>query len=112
MKDSKLCTFCNIEPESLIHLFVECEHVDNVWNMLESWISETCGCLLIFNKCEILFGKIGKKLEALNIITLIVKYYIYTRRCNQTELYFEGIKWKLKITLSQKSTLRSLKGIV
>ena len=30
IKDSKLCTFCNIEPESLIHLFVECEHVENV----------------------------------------------------------------------------------
>ena len=61
LKDSKVCTFCNIEPESLIHLFVECEHVENVWNMLKSWISETCGFPLNFNKYEILFGKIGKK---------------------------------------------------
>ena len=45
-----------------------------VWNMLQSWISETCGFPLNFNKCEILFGKIGKKYEALNIITIIVKY--------------------------------------
>ena len=44
IKDSKLCTFCNIEPESLIHLFVECEHVENVWHVRELdfrylWIS-------------------------------------------------------------------------
>ena len=65
IKDSKLCTFCNIEPEGLIHLFVECEHVENVWNMLESLISETCGFPLNFNKCEILFGKIGKNMKHL-----------------------------------------------
>ena len=96
LKDSKLCTFCNIKHESLIHLFVECEHVENVWNMLESWISETCGFPLNFNKCEILFGKIDKKYEAVNIISSIVKYYIYKRRCNQTALYFEGIKKEIK----------------
>ena len=96
LKDSKLCTFCNIEPGSLIHLFVECEHVENVWNMLKSWISETCGFLLNFNKYEILFGKIGKKYEALNIFSSIVKYYIYKGRCNQTAFYFEGIKKEIK----------------
>ena len=53
MKDSKLCTFCNIEPESLVHLFVECEHVENVWHMLENWILVTCGFLLNYNKSEI-----------------------------------------------------------
>ena len=46
IKDSKLCTFCNIEPESLIHLCVECEHVENVWHMLENLILDTCGFLL------------------------------------------------------------------
>ena len=66
IKDSKLCTFCNIEPESSIHLFVECEHVENVWHMLENWILDTCGFLLNYNKTEILFGKIGKKYQACN----------------------------------------------
>ena len=31
IKDSKLCTFCYIVPESLIHLFVDCLQVENVW---------------------------------------------------------------------------------
>ena len=30
IKDSRLCTFCNIESEIVIHLFLECEHVENV----------------------------------------------------------------------------------
>ena len=96
IKDSKLCTFCNIELESLIHLFVECEHVENVWHMLENWILDTCGFLLNYYKREILFGKIGKKYQACNISILIVKYYIYKRRCNKTALYFEGIKREIK----------------
>ena len=110
LKDSKLCTFCNIEPESLIHLFVECEHVENVWNMLESWISETCGFPLNFNKYEILFGKIGKKYEALNIISSIVKYHIYKRRCNQTALYFEGIKKEIKNYFITEKYIAKLEG--
>ena len=85
-------TFRNVKIDNLIHLFVECEHVENVWNMLETKISEACGFLLNYNKCEILFGKIGKRYEARNIIILIVKYYIYKRWCDQMALYFEGIK--------------------
>ena len=112
LKDSELCTFCNIEPESLIHLFVECEHVENVWNLLESWISETCGFPLPvnFNKCEILFGKIGKKYIALNIISSIVKYYIYKRRCNQTALYFERIKKEIKNYFITEKYIAKLEG--
>ena len=87
IKDSKLCTFCNIEPESLINLFVECEHVENIWHMLENWILVTCGFLSNYNKSEILFGKIGKKYLACIITILIVKYYIYKRKCNKTTLF-------------------------
>ena len=78
--------------------------------MLDSWISETCGFPLNFNKCEILFGKIGKKYLALNIITLIVKYYIYKRRCNQTALYFEGIKKEVKNYFITEKDIAKLEG--
>ena len=105
LNDSKLCTFCNIEPESLFHLFVECEHVENVWNMLESYFSEPCGFPLNFNKCEILFGKIGKKYEALN--TTSIKEDVI-----RLHFILKGSKRKLKITLSLRNTLQSLKGKV
>ena len=78
--------------------------------MLESWISETCGFPLNFNKCEILFGKIGKKYEALNIISSIFKYYIYKRRCNHTALYFEGIKKEIKNYLITEKYIAKLEG--
>ena len=67
--------------------------------MLDSWISETCGFPLNFNKCEILFGKIG-----------IVKYYIFKRRCNQTALYFEGIKKEVKNYFITEKDIAKLEG--
>ena len=64
--------------------------------MLDNWILDTCGFLLNYNKTGILFWKTVKKYQACNIIILIVKYYIYKRRCNKTALYFKGIKKEIK----------------
>lgn len=40
IKDSTSCTFCSQHPESLIHLFWECELVQNLWVQLIKFLKE------------------------------------------------------------------------
>ena len=75
-----------------MHLFVDCECVEIIWNMLENWLYDKCGFLLNYNKREILFGKIGNQFMAKNTKVLIAKYYIYKNRCKNRALYFENLK--------------------
>ena len=35
---TNLCRICNSEPETLLHLFVNCKQVKNLWTSLEKWI--------------------------------------------------------------------------
>ena len=66
--------------------------VENIWNNLEIWIYEKCGILLNYNKSELLFGKIGSQFCVPNLIVLLVKKYIYKKRCQEEILNFESVK--------------------
>ena len=90
---SDMCTFCHNQSESILHLFVECVHVEDIWSRLEQWIFIKCGIFLNLNKLDILFGKISSKNDALNLIILLVKQYIYKKRYRQEILNFEGLKY-------------------
>ena len=37
------CTFCKNDTETLLHLFVDCKHVQEIWHKLEHWGCDTCG---------------------------------------------------------------------
>ena len=97
IKDSNLCTLCNTETEQIMNLFVDCECVEIIWNMLENWLYDKCGFLLNYNKREILFGKIGNQFMAKNTKVLIAKYYIYKNRFKNRALYFENLKKEICI---------------
>ena len=51
-----------------MHLFVDCECVEIIWNMLENWLYDKYSFLLNYNKREILFDKIGNQFMAKNTI--------------------------------------------
>ena len=52
-----MCTFCHNHSETIFHLFIECQYVENLWKRLEQWIYEKCNILFDFSHIEILFGK-------------------------------------------------------
>ena len=37
--DDNLCEYCQQYPESIYHLFVQCEKVKQFWNQLKGWLS-------------------------------------------------------------------------
>ena len=104
------CTFCKTDTETLLHLFVDCKHVQEIWHKIEHWIYDTCGFFLNFNKCELLFGRNHCKSFALNMIVLLVKQYIYTKRYKQKMLSFENIKTHIVNYYTTEKYIYSING--
>ena len=81
-----------MRQSSKLQNVVACEVVGNIWNNLEIWIYEKCGILLNYNQSELLFGKIGTQFCVPHLIVLLMKKYIYKKRCQEEILNFESVK--------------------
>ena len=82
IKTNPNCSFCNLEEESIEHLFFQCSHTINIWNELFSLINEKCSTQFQLHINDILLGKSGKQNQALNLMILLVKYLIFTFSIN------------------------------
>ena len=96
LKDSNLCAFCNIEPETLSHLFYCCPFVNSFWNNLSQWLTDSCENMNILNltKAEVLLGIINKNRGDLtvNFILLCAKQFIYKCKNSMTVPRIENFK--------------------
>lgn len=72
--DSPYCTFCKNEVESTEHFFFFCNEVDMFWKEVLSRIA-------IYSNLDVFFGKfdIDKDLTVINHISLLGKFFIYSR---------------------------------
>ena len=51
------CTFCQSHPETLIHLFNDCEIIKQFWQQLQSYITNKCNLIVYdWTITDILFG--------------------------------------------------------
>lgn len=75
--DSPNCSFCNKVPETLIHIFCDCEVVVPLWKEILTILRSKYDPNLSFSKFEKIFG-IDKD-SLVTFIILCTKYYIY--RC-------------------------------
>ena len=88
-KNTPNCCFCNIQNETIEHLFYECPHVINLWESLKLHIQNHAD--LILNLCmeNVLFGiRNDHSAKSVNYIIILPKYYTYLHRCrcNETQL--------------------------
>ena len=99
LSDTPLCTFCNNEIETLVHLFVECNKVTNVWQEVIDKLLQPFGVTNL-TKSEIILGveTTPEQNEIINHIILEVKYYIYVCKLEKCNPLFNRIKNRLKIT--------------
>ena len=77
-----LCSFCNSEKETPFHIFHDCTHTQNLWNQLQTYISEdlVIPCLTLQSA---VFGFIGTQQENRVIIShflLVFKFNVYNSR--------------------------------
>ena len=86
-KDSNLCSFCSEEPESYLHLFVECDKVVGLWATVKDFLKESgfVNCTVNFSDFNMLFNCIHPTVSHLaNFLALLIKQYIYRMRCLNT----------------------------
>ena len=90
-----LCSFYKSEEETPFHIFHDCNHTQNLWNQLQTYISETpvISCL---TPQSAMFGFIDTQQEkrvTINHLLLIFKFNVYKSRDLKT-INFLSLNWK------------------
>ena len=96
LTNSPLCNFCNEEEDTFLHAFFECEHVNDFWNNVKDWVNQNTNNDIHLSKSDIIFGKLGSHHNALNIILLICKTYIFRSARESNRLSLHEIKLKIQ----------------
>ena len=112
-EDSPLCTFCNNDRETLLHLFVTCPQVIGIWNNIEDLIRSRLGMNMTLNKEKIIMG-LGKnqsmpaqEVAAIQRLLLLTKYYIYRTKAAKGSLNVDSMKVFIKFnTLAELSSTK------
>ena len=76
IRNTNLCSFCNVHKETVSHLFIECIAVQRLWNFIENI------CDKELNIKDILLNSVvpnPKHVE--NVLVLVTKQFIYRQRC-------------------------------
>ena len=94
-----MCTFCDDEIETLVHLFIECNKVANIWQEVIENLLQPFGVSSL-SKDQIVLGveTTAEQNEIINHIILEVKYYIYVCKLDKSTPTFQRIKNRLRMT--------------
>ena len=84
IKETDLCTFCQEEIETIVHLFLECEVIKQFWLQIEEWLYQINNTRIHIQPIEIILGKINIENKLYDLIYLACKHYIYSCRCTHT----------------------------
>ena len=76
---SDLCTFCNIEKESIAHLFIYCPATRTIWNNLNDWLQNVIHREIVIREIEILLC--NHDILVINHLIVMTLQYIYQCRC-------------------------------
>lgn len=100
LTNGNLCTFCARQPETLVHLFWECEMVQSFWNNIKNWINTKCFNIdTNWSKIDIILG--SKTIQtALNNIILTAKYHIYQSKMRESAPNLNYFKKQIKILIN------------
>lgn len=90
------CTFCRNSPETLMHLFWNCDVCKRFWGQLSQYVNSKCNTSMPnWKLSEILFG--SKKLDSvINYVILQAKHFIYYSRIIKQIPMFEIFKKRLR----------------
>ena len=99
------CSFCDLMPEKIIHMFYECFVIfDFLQDVYEFFINKWDDILEIPSKKEFIFGNHSKNMwDPINLLSLHVKYFIWVARCRKfipgLNSFLSWFRFELKINL-------------
>ena len=95
LSDIKLCSICNQEDETVIHLFSNCSKNKTLWNSLKEFFKDTIN-LPSLTECHFGFLQTDQELFLIiKYLLLLFKYYLYVSRCSKT-ISFITLKINIK----------------
>ena len=98
--DSPNCCFCDKMPESLVHLFCDCEIITPLWDKLCGFIFSKSGEQLTLSKFEQMFGVNSIKTNhwmIINYLVLYLKFYIHRCKFQKVDPNFSAFLNLVKI---------------
>ena len=103
------CPLCNLESQSLTHMFLTCCQSSDFWTHFTNWWQITFRQHIILSKRVILYGwhqdRDSNYWTALNYCIIIAKYHIFSINASVGILDFEGFLSRLKDELVILRTL-------
>ena len=97
IKQDNLCTFCNEEEETILHLLWECTFACRIWTQLFSWIYDNSEINIVFTPKDTLLGVENLDNNILyNTLFMIVKQYLYSCRCREILPNFNHLMKSIK----------------
>ena len=97
IKESEMCTFCSEEKENIIHLFCQCPHIKTLWVELEKYLWNEYHVEINLTDQAIIFNTIVDKVNHIaNFICLVMKHFIYKKRCLMQKLDFVSFLASIK----------------
>ena len=92
--ESPLCSLCNSETETMIHLFCRCSKTLQLWSSLSNWCKECLTMPTLEPSTAILgFWNINdKESKLINHILILFKYFIYANRNIKHAANFYALK--------------------
>ena len=93
IKSTPLCSFCNQENESIMHLLYECRHIKEMLEKLIEWLNTNTNNNILLNKADYILGSHDQ--YALNMIYLFTKAYVYEFKLKSEISNFDSLKFKI-----------------
>ena len=87
--DSELCTFCNTESETIIHLFWECQYVHIIWVEFIRWVNTRSRRNLSLCEKDAILG-ICEASDIINLLIILLKSYVYQYRMKKSIPTYNG----------------------
>ena len=94
--DNNTCSLCMEYPETIKHLFFECEKVKQFRNLFKEWLNDVTNIEVDINNEKMLILSWHKKKLLLNYLLVVAKYYIYKTKFVQESISILGFKAILK----------------
>ena len=94
---SNLCSFCKEEEETVLHLFIRCRLVKELWLKVLEYMDryfhvEGVSAVVLSEKAIITNTIWKERSHIMNFICLIVKFFIYRQRCCKQNIHFGALE--------------------
>ena len=105
-----MCSFCSQYPESIEHLFSECEIVSQLWDNLQNWIINKLRINIIISKSMKILGYLVHDVHfwPLNFVLMIARSYIFQSSRKNCALNIFALQLQVKKKYLEQQMLQKI----